>query len=154
MRQRFRLMCACAYPAQKLCNFLEWREYKIVYKRYASLFFITCGALPSLSLLGYPYRHGPSSRTRPAPLSRGASCLVAAQTPLRLANPNPSLSSPTQCIQRHLWVLPRLVPTLPRAWGGASSHSRPRDKGPARKEGGGADPRNFGGLQWTKTTTS
>jgi hypothetical protein len=58
--QRFRLMCACAYPAQKLCNFLEWREYKIVYKRYASLFFITCGALPSLSLLGYPYRHGPS----------------------------------------------------------------------------------------------
>ncbi|CAD7964135.1 unnamed protein product [Amoebophrya sp. A25] len=24
----------------KLCNFLEWREYKICYKRYASLFFI------------------------------------------------------------------------------------------------------------------
>ena len=26
----------------KLCNFLEWREYKLIYKRYASLFFITC----------------------------------------------------------------------------------------------------------------
>jgi len=24
----------------KLCNFLEWREYKIVYKRYASLYFV------------------------------------------------------------------------------------------------------------------
>ncbi|CAD7955889.1 unnamed protein product [Amoebophrya sp. A120] len=24
----------------KLCNFLEWREYKICYKRYASLYFI------------------------------------------------------------------------------------------------------------------
>merc|ERR1712154_410910 len=24
------------------CNFLEWRQYKIVYKRYASLFFILC----------------------------------------------------------------------------------------------------------------
>jgi len=27
----------------KLCNFLEWRDrYKIVYKRYASLYFICC----------------------------------------------------------------------------------------------------------------
>mmetsp|Transcript_88890 Transcript_88890/g.250831 ORF Transcript_88890/g.250831 Transcript_88890/m.250831 type:complete len:153 (-) Transcript_88890:204-662(-) len=26
----------------KACNFLEWRDYKICYKRYASLFFITC----------------------------------------------------------------------------------------------------------------
>merc|ERR1711920_1133859 len=26
----------------KVCNFLEWRDYKIVYKRYASLFFIAC----------------------------------------------------------------------------------------------------------------
>ena len=32
----------CLSRPQKLCNFLEWREYKIVYKRYASLFFITC----------------------------------------------------------------------------------------------------------------
>merc|ERR1719401_984466 len=24
----------------KLCNFLEWREYKLCYKRYASLYFI------------------------------------------------------------------------------------------------------------------
>ena len=24
----------------RLCNFIEWREYKIVYKRYASLYFI------------------------------------------------------------------------------------------------------------------
>eukprot|EP00927_Polykrikos_kofoidii_P063655 TRINITY_DN58515_c0_g1_i1.p2 TRINITY_DN58515_c0_g1~~TRINITY_DN58515_c0_g1_i1.p2 ORF type:complete len:152 (+),score=37.40 TRINITY_DN58515_c0_g1_i1:92-547(+) len=26
----------------KLCNFFEWRDQKICYKRYASLFFITC----------------------------------------------------------------------------------------------------------------
>ncbi|EUD72792.1 hypothetical protein YYG_01792 [Plasmodium vinckei petteri] len=26
----------------KLCNFVEWKEYKLVFKRYASLFFILC----------------------------------------------------------------------------------------------------------------
>ena len=26
----------------KMCNFIEWRDKKIVYKRYASLFFISC----------------------------------------------------------------------------------------------------------------
>jgi len=26
----------------KLCNFLEWKEQKIIYKRYASLYFIIC----------------------------------------------------------------------------------------------------------------
>eukprot|EP00611_Tribonema_gayanum_P016503 TRINITY_DN2872_c0_g1_i1.p1 TRINITY_DN2872_c0_g1~~TRINITY_DN2872_c0_g1_i1.p1 ORF type:complete len:154 (-),score=49.23 TRINITY_DN2872_c0_g1_i1:93-554(-) len=26
----------------KMCNFLEWRDKKIVYKRYASLFFVAC----------------------------------------------------------------------------------------------------------------
>lgn len=26
----------------KLCNFLEWREYKLCYKRYASLYFVMC----------------------------------------------------------------------------------------------------------------
>merc|ERR1719379_168599 len=26
----------------KVCNFLEWRDYKLCYKRYASLFFIAC----------------------------------------------------------------------------------------------------------------
>eukprot|EP00922_Rhytidocystis_sp_ex-Travisia-forbesii_P025880 GHVS01037966.1.p1 GENE.GHVS01037966.1~~GHVS01037966.1.p1 ORF type:complete len:160 (+),score=12.03 GHVS01037966.1:52-531(+) len=26
----------------KLCNFIEWREYTIVFKRYASLYFIGC----------------------------------------------------------------------------------------------------------------
>lgn len=26
----------------KCCNFVEWREYKLVFKRYASLFFISC----------------------------------------------------------------------------------------------------------------
>lgn len=36
----------CLARPQKLCNFLEWREYKLIYKRYASLFFITCGMLP------------------------------------------------------------------------------------------------------------
>merc|ERR1719263_1695829 len=25
---------------QKLCNFLEWRDMKVIYKRYASLFFV------------------------------------------------------------------------------------------------------------------
>eukprot|EP00920_Eleutheroschizon_duboscqi_P016580 GHVT01039342.1.p1 GENE.GHVT01039342.1~~GHVT01039342.1.p1 ORF type:complete len:158 (+),score=26.93 GHVT01039342.1:326-799(+) len=29
------------HPA-KLCNFLEWKEYKLVFKRYASLYFIAC----------------------------------------------------------------------------------------------------------------
>jgi len=27
---------------QKLCNFIEWKDYKIIYKRYASLYFIAC----------------------------------------------------------------------------------------------------------------
>ena len=27
---------------QKQCNFIEWRDKKIVYKRYASLYFIAC----------------------------------------------------------------------------------------------------------------
>lgn len=26
----------------KMCNFLEWRDKKVVYKRYASLFFVAC----------------------------------------------------------------------------------------------------------------
>lgn len=26
----------------KLCNFLDWRDQKIIYKRYASLYFVTC----------------------------------------------------------------------------------------------------------------
>merc|ERR1719321_1241286 len=26
----------------KLCNFIEWRDYKLCYKRYASLFFVAC----------------------------------------------------------------------------------------------------------------
>lgn len=29
----------------RLCNFLEWQKYKLVYKRYASLFFV-CGIDP------------------------------------------------------------------------------------------------------------
>ncbi|CAM9172575.1 unnamed protein product, partial [Ectocarpus sp. 6 AP-2014] len=28
--------------APKMCNFVEWRDKKIVYKRYASLFFVAC----------------------------------------------------------------------------------------------------------------
>ena len=27
---------------QKQCNFLEWRDQKVIYKRYASLFFVAC----------------------------------------------------------------------------------------------------------------
>ena len=27
---------------QKQCNFLEWRDKKVIYKRYASLFFVAC----------------------------------------------------------------------------------------------------------------
>jgi len=27
---------------QKLCNFLEWRDKKVIYKRYASLYFVSC----------------------------------------------------------------------------------------------------------------
>ncbi len=30
------------HRAPKLCNVLEWREQKIIYKRYASLFFVCC----------------------------------------------------------------------------------------------------------------
>jgi len=26
----------------KLCNFLEWKEQKVIYKRYASLYFVIC----------------------------------------------------------------------------------------------------------------
>lgn len=26
----------------KLCNFLDWKDYHIIYKRYASLYFIIC----------------------------------------------------------------------------------------------------------------
>eukprot|EP01091_Cochliopodium_minus_P016494 TRINITY_DN6197_c0_g1_i1.p1 TRINITY_DN6197_c0_g1~~TRINITY_DN6197_c0_g1_i1.p1 ORF type:complete len:154 (-),score=22.61 TRINITY_DN6197_c0_g1_i1:77-538(-) len=32
----------CINRHTKLCNFLEWKDYKIVYKRYASLYFIAC----------------------------------------------------------------------------------------------------------------
>lgn len=28
--------------APKMCNFLEWQDKKVIYKRYASLFFIAC----------------------------------------------------------------------------------------------------------------
>eukprot|EP00755_Sulcionema_specki_P029858 Sspe_Gene.93074::Locus_65781_Transcript_1_1_Confidence_1.000_Length_1158::g.93074::m.93074/K12394/AP1S1_2; AP-1 complex subunit sigma 1/2 len=28
--------------AAKLCNFIEWRDYKIVCRRYASLYFVSC----------------------------------------------------------------------------------------------------------------
>ncbi|XP_038974072.1 AP-1 complex subunit sigma-2-like isoform X3 [Phoenix dactylifera] len=28
--------------APKLCNFVEWRGYKVVYRRYASLYFCAC----------------------------------------------------------------------------------------------------------------
>eukprot|EP01100_Stratorugosa_tubuloviscum_P006519 TRINITY_DN2808_c4_g1_i1.p1 TRINITY_DN2808_c4_g1~~TRINITY_DN2808_c4_g1_i1.p1 ORF type:complete len:153 (-),score=41.54 TRINITY_DN2808_c4_g1_i1:148-606(-) len=28
--------------AQKLCNFIEWKNQKLIYKRYASLYFIFC----------------------------------------------------------------------------------------------------------------
>lgn len=27
---------------QKMCNFIEWQDKKVVYKRYASLFFVAC----------------------------------------------------------------------------------------------------------------
>ena len=26
----------------KLCNFIEWKEYKLIYRRYASLYFVAC----------------------------------------------------------------------------------------------------------------
>jgi len=32
----------CLARPQKLCNFLEWKDNKIIFKRYASLYFITC----------------------------------------------------------------------------------------------------------------
>eukprot|EP00741_Cyanophora_paradoxa_P006495 tig00001003_g6287.t1 len=38
-----REVCTLVLPrAPKLCNFIEWKEYKLVYKRYASLFFVAC----------------------------------------------------------------------------------------------------------------
>merc|ERR1711907_630879 len=42
---------------QKLCNFLEWRDMKVIYKRYASLFFIMgCDATDN-DLLGLETIH-------------------------------------------------------------------------------------------------
>jgi AP-1 complex subunit sigma 1/2 len=32
----------CLARSPKMCNFVEWRNKKIIYKRYASLFFIVC----------------------------------------------------------------------------------------------------------------
>ena len=31
-----------SFSIHKMCNFIEWRDKKIVYKRYASLFFVAC----------------------------------------------------------------------------------------------------------------
>jgi hypothetical protein len=32
----------CLFLVGHRCNFIEWRDKKIVYKRYASLFFVAC----------------------------------------------------------------------------------------------------------------
>eukprot|EP01103_Thecamoeba_quadrilineata_P009695 TRINITY_DN19516_c0_g1_i1.p1 TRINITY_DN19516_c0_g1~~TRINITY_DN19516_c0_g1_i1.p1 ORF type:complete len:156 (-),score=14.67 TRINITY_DN19516_c0_g1_i1:88-555(-) len=36
---------------QKLCNFIEWKNYKLVFKRYASLYFIACVDMKDNELL-------------------------------------------------------------------------------------------------------
>eukprot|EP01132_Coremiostelium_polycephalum_P001963 gene1963-2409_t len=36
----------------KLCNFLEWKEYKIIFKRYASLYFVAYYILDELIMAG------------------------------------------------------------------------------------------------------
>eukprot|EP00930_Biecheleria_cincta_P033776 TRINITY_DN23391_c0_g1_i1.p1 TRINITY_DN23391_c0_g1~~TRINITY_DN23391_c0_g1_i1.p1 ORF type:complete len:154 (-),score=32.11 TRINITY_DN23391_c0_g1_i1:36-497(-) len=41
----------------KVCNFLEWRDFKICYKRYASLFFITCIEAHDNELLALEHIH-------------------------------------------------------------------------------------------------
>merc|ERR1712085_106176 len=41
----------------KVCNFLEWRDYKICHKRYASLFFISCIDNDDNELLGLEMIH-------------------------------------------------------------------------------------------------
>lgn len=43
--------------APKMCNFLEWRERKLVYKRYASLFFVSCISRESNELLALEVIH-------------------------------------------------------------------------------------------------
>merc|ERR1712139_299371 len=42
---------------QKLCNFLEWRDMKVIYKRYASLFFIIGVDTTDNDLLGLETIH-------------------------------------------------------------------------------------------------
>jgi AP-1 complex subunit sigma 1/2 len=43
--------------APKMCNFLEWHERKVVYKRYASLFFIMCVSREDNELLALEIVH-------------------------------------------------------------------------------------------------
>merc|ERR1719473_1949377 len=42
---------------QKLCNFIEWRDMKVIYKRYASLFFIMGCDAKDNDLLGLETIH-------------------------------------------------------------------------------------------------
>jgi len=41
----------------KLCNFLEWKEFKIVSRRYASLYFVTCIAKDDNELISLEVIH-------------------------------------------------------------------------------------------------
>lgn len=36
----------------KMCNFIEWQDKKVVYKRYASLFFVACVDKEDNELIG------------------------------------------------------------------------------------------------------
>ena len=41
----------------KNCNFIEWKKYKIIYKRYASLFFIVCVDMDDNELIALEMIH-------------------------------------------------------------------------------------------------
>lgn len=43
--------------APKMCNFLEWKERKLVYRRYASLFFVACISKEDNELLALEVIH-------------------------------------------------------------------------------------------------
>mmetsp|Transcript_61395 Transcript_61395/g.194354 ORF Transcript_61395/g.194354 Transcript_61395/m.194354 type:complete len:157 (+) Transcript_61395:903-1373(+) len=42
---------------QKLCNFIDWRDKKVIYKRYASLYFVFCCDPTDNELLGMEIIH-------------------------------------------------------------------------------------------------
>ncbi|KAJ3425527.1 ap-1 complex subunit sigma-2 [Anaeramoeba flamelloides] len=47
----------CLSRSQRSCNFIEWNDYKIIYRRYASLYFMICCDTEDNELIGLEIIH-------------------------------------------------------------------------------------------------